>query len=142
MPSPSRPAKAPTPPARGRLKSMRSSASTRVFVIDQLSPIRDVTARAMFGGVGIYAGDVFFGILAADVLYLKVDDSNRAEYQEAGMSAFKPYANGSMTMPYYQVPVKVLEHSGSLVAWAKRSIAVSRAARKLKKKPRAQQSKL
>jgi DNA transformation protein and related proteins len=109
----------------------------RVFVIDQLSLIRDVTARAMFGGVGIYAGDVFFGILAADVLYFKVDDSNRDEYQEAGMSAFTPYANGAMTMPYYQVPTSVLEHSGSLVAWARRSIAVSRAARKLRKRRRA-----
>src|SRR5436309_1889586 len=98
MPSPSRPAKVPAPAARGRLKSMRSSASTRVFVIDQLSSIRDISARAMFGGVGIYAGDVFFGILAADVLYFKVDDSNRAEYQAAGMPPFKPYANGSMTM--------------------------------------------
>jgi TfoX/Sxy family transcriptional regulator of competence genes len=27
----------------------------------------------MFGGVGLYAADVFFGILAADTLYFKVD---------------------------------------------------------------------
>jgi DNA transformation protein len=57
-----------------------------------------VLARSMFGGVGLYAGGVFFGILAANTLYLKIDDSNRAHYESEGMSAFKPFSDQPMTM--------------------------------------------
>src|SRR5438552_14534467 len=50
------------------------SWSFRTFVIDQLSRvIPRVRARSMFGGVGIYAGDRFFALIADDTLYLKVD---------------------------------------------------------------------
>ena len=38
----------------------------------------------MFGGVGLYHADLFFGIIARDVLYLKVDDVNRPDYEAAG----------------------------------------------------------
>jgi TfoX N-terminal domain len=52
----------------GTLRSMKSSDRFRDFVLDQLSAIRDVRTRAMFGGIGIYAGDVFFGLIASDVI--------------------------------------------------------------------------
>ena len=54
----------------------------------------------MFGGVGLYWRDVFFGIMARDALYLKVNDSNRREYVRRGMKPFKPYPNRSGTMQY------------------------------------------
>ena len=76
------------PPARGPLRSMRVSAGFREFVLDQLAGVRGLRARAMFGGVGLYAEDVFFGILAADALFFKVDDTNRREYEAAGSSPF------------------------------------------------------
>ena len=63
----------------------------------------------MFGGVGLYANDLFFGILASDVLYFKVDDSNRQEYEQGGSRPFKPYAGRAMTMPYYAVPIEIVE---------------------------------
>src|SRR5919106_6037875 len=96
-------------PARGRLRSMRVSTSFREFVLDQMAGLDGLRARAMFGGVGLYANDVFFGILAADTLYLKVDDSNRGQYEAEGMTAFQPYADKPMSMSYYQVPARVLE---------------------------------
>ena len=105
---------------------MRSSNAFRDFVIDQLSDLGGIRARAMFGGIGLYAGEVFFGLIASDVLYLKVDESNLARYREASSHAFKPYADKPMTMPYYDVPVSVLEHAETLVDWAKASIAVAK----------------
>ncbi len=44
----------------------------------------------MFGGTGLYCDDVFIGIIARDRLYLKVDESNRPDYERHGMKAFKP----------------------------------------------------
>ena len=42
-------------------------------------PVENVLSRPMFGGVGLYAGTVFFGIIFHDILYLKVDDQTRAD---------------------------------------------------------------
>jgi len=83
----------------------------------------------MFGGIGLYRDGLFFGIVAGDVLYLKVDDTTRGEYVEAGMNAFKPYAHRAVTMRYYAVPPAVLESRTELARWAKKAIQVaSRAA--------------
>ena len=40
---------------------MRVSADVREFVLDQLSELRGLRAQSMFGGVGLYAGEAFFG---------------------------------------------------------------------------------
>jgi DNA transformation protein and related proteins len=122
-------------PARGKLRPMASSNSFRAYVIDQLAALRDVRARPMFGGIGLYAGDVFFGLIASDVLYLKVDSGNRARYEAAGCEPFRPYPEKStaMTMPYYNVPVAVLEDASELVAWARLSVGVGERARDAKR---------
>jgi DNA transformation protein len=104
---------------------MRSSRAFRDFALDQLSGVPGVTARAMFGGIGLYAGDVFFGIIASDILYLKVDDSNRAEYEAAGSRAFRPFADRAMVTPYFEAPVGVLESADTLAAWARASIRIA-----------------
>jgi DNA transformation protein and related proteins len=102
------------------------SESFRAFVLDQLSELGDVTPRPMFGGVGLYRGDVFFGILAADVLYLKADDATRGEFEAAGSNRFKPYANRSGVMQYYSVPAAVLESPSELARWSRQAVAVAR----------------
>jgi DNA transformation protein len=79
----------------------------------------------MFGGVGLYRRGIFFGIIARDVLYLKVNDSNRSDYVKAGMEPFKPYPNRPGTMQYYAVPADVLESSIELAKWARKAVAVA-----------------
>jgi DNA transformation protein and related proteins len=106
-------------------RSLAVSASFRSFVLDQLEDLGDVTARSMFGGVGLYHRGVFFGIIAHDTLYLKVGDANRADYERAKMKAFNPYPDRAGTMRYHAVPVDVLESAPELAAWARKSIAVA-----------------
>lgn len=110
---------------RGRT-SLRVSSGFREFVLGQLSDVRGLYARPMFGGIGLYADGVFFGIVAGDALYFKVDDTNRADYERAGSGPFKPYADRPMTMAYYSVPAAVMEDAADLTSWAKRSIALAR----------------
>jgi DNA transformation protein len=119
--------KAPAP--RGPLIPMRVTGGFREFVLEQLAGLESLRARAMFGGVGLYADEVFFGILAADTLYLKVDDGNRGRYEAEGMTAFKPYAGRSASMSYYQVPARVLEDRDELTAWARASVRAATRAR-------------
>ena len=117
-----RPARAARP---SRLRTLTVGAAFKSFVLDQLEELGDVTPRSMFGGVGLYHRGVFFGILARDTLYLKVGDSNRADYTRAGMKAFKPYPDRSGTMKYYAVPLEILESPTDLAAWASKAIAVA-----------------
>ncbi|HEY3157473.1 MAG TPA: TfoX/Sxy family protein [Vicinamibacterales bacterium] len=109
----------------GRPSPLAVTDAFRSFVLDQLGDLGDVAPRSMFGGVGLYHRGVFFGIIAGDVLYLKVDDTNRPEYVKAGMKPFKPYPHRPSTMQYYAVPIDVLESQIELTAWARKSIAVA-----------------
>ena len=115
---------------------MHVSDGFRDFVLDQLAGVDGLRARAMFGGVGLYADDVFFGLLAADVLFFKVDDTNRREYETAGCSPFRPYPDRAMTMPYYNVPIAVLEDAVALCEWAARAVAVAKTAKPAKSRNR------
>ena len=104
---------------------MRVSDGFRAFVLDQLSGVRGMRAKDMFGGIGLYADDVFFGILASDVLYLKVDETNRTDYERAGSKPFKPYRDRPGTMQYYAVPLDVLESPMDLARWARAAISAA-----------------
>jgi DNA transformation protein len=114
----------PKRPAR-RLAPMAVSDGFRSFVLDQLDPLGDVAARSMFGGVGLYCRGLFFGIIARDVLYLKVDAATRGDYERAGMKAFRPYPDRPGTMQYYAVPVEVLESGIEILEWAREAAAVA-----------------
>jgi len=120
---------------RARLQSMRVSSGFREFVLDQLAALPGARDRSMFGGVGLYAGDVFFGILASDVLYFKVGDSTRQDYERAGSRPFKPYADRPMTMAYYSVPIAIVEDAPTLLAWAKRAVSIAAESKKPARKP-------
>jgi DNA transformation protein and related proteins len=99
------------------------------FVVDQLSDCGAILPKRMFGGVGLYAGDLFFAILSNDVLYFKVDGSNRGDFEAAGQGPFKPYGDDRETMQYYQVPAEVVEDRNELARWARKAISVAEAAR-------------
>ena len=117
------------PGARQLSKSLASSSGFETFVIDQLTELGDVIPRKMFGGVGLYCDGLFFGLIARDELYLKVDDQTRPFFENAGSTPFRPYDDRPVTMQYYVVPVAVLESPPELVSWARRALeATSRAA--------------
>jgi len=79
----------------------------------------------MFGGVGLYSGGVFFGIIARDVVYLKTDDATRGDYERAEMKPFTPYPDRAGSMQYWAVPVGVLESAADLVEWARKAVAAA-----------------
>ena len=108
-----------------RSRSLRSTTGFETFVLDQLDSLGDVVSKKMFGGIGLYSGGVFFGIIARDELYFKVDGDTRPEYEAAGMHAFEPYPGRPITMQYFCVPVGVLESPVELTAWARKAVAAA-----------------
>jgi len=105
---------------------MAVSVSFRDYVVDQLAELGFVTVKKMFGGAGVYYDGLIFGLLADDVLYFKVDDSNKSDYVRAGMEPFQPFDDKPMVMPYYEVPVDILENRELLAEWAMKALSASR----------------
>jgi len=109
--------------------------SFKDFVLDQLSGLPDVRAKAMFGAVGIYSGDKFFAILEAGRLFFKTDAESRQAYLARGMGPFTYEARGRvMSLAYHEVPPEVLEKAPELTAWAQRAIQLAEAQRPLRRK--------
>ena len=113
---------------------MSVSPEYRDWVIEQLRDAGSVTGRAMFGGYGIYLDGSIFGLIADDILYFKVDDTNRPDFEAAGMGPFRPFKDSSEVMQYYEVPADVLEDRDLLVEWARRAALVSRRSSMKKRK--------
>lgn len=84
----------------------------------------------MFGGVGIYASDLFFALLDNDTLYFKVDDTTRGGFEARGMGPFRPYGDAGEVMQYYEVPEDVLEDPEVLANWVEAAIVVARTAKR------------
>ncbi|MCP4602478.1 MAG: TfoX/Sxy family protein [Proteobacteria bacterium] len=115
---------------------MKNSSQIIALALDLLSPMKGVTAKSMFGGHGIFKNSMMFALVAFDVLYLKVDDSNKKRFEKQGLGPFV-YTGGKkpMTMSYYEVPAEAMEDSALLCDWAKGAFdAAKRAA--AKKKPK------
>jgi DNA transformation protein len=99
------------------------SPDFRAFVEDQLGRVVPVRSRPMFGGLGLYSGDRFFGVVDDDVLYFKVDDETRPRYRRRGMRPFEPM--GTPMNGYWQVPAGVIEDAEELESWAREAIDVA-----------------
>lgn len=125
---------------------MPVTPSYRTYVLEQLNrAVPPVRARGMFGGVGLYAGDVFFALIADDVLYVRADDATRPDFESLGMPPFRPFEEHGPVMSYYQLPDEVLEEPERLRLWAERAIAGARLGRRKKptsaRRPKAKKGK-
>lgn len=105
---------------------MSVSAEWRDYVLEQLSGLRGVSARSMFGGAGLYAEGAIFGLLDNDQAFFKVDDETRPLYQDRGARPWDP-APGyyKPSMGYFEVPADILDDREELVQWARRAVEVA-----------------
>lgn len=96
------------------------------FAIEQLDRLGGVRARSMFGGHGLYSGEMFFAVIDEGRLYFKVSGATRPHYEERGMGPFTP-APTMVMKGYYEVPLDVLEDATELVRWAREACGVAKA---------------
>ena len=116
---------------------MPVSDGFRRFALEQIGRVTpQIRSRSMFGGVGIYAGELFFALIDDDRLYLKVDDMTRGAYEARGLGPFRPGGEEGEAMQYYEVPVEVLEDVEELRPWVTAAIGVAERARRRKPRKR------
>ena len=102
---------------------MAVSPEFRAFLEDQIGRVVPVRSRPMFGGLGLYSGDHFFGVVDDDIVYFKVDDETRPRYVKRRMKAFDPM--GTPMNGYWQVPPDVIEDADELASWVREALEVA-----------------
>lgn len=99
---------------------MATSPEFTAHLQDLFAPFGVVEVKRMFGGVGIFHGGVMVGLVADDVLFLKVDDETKDRFAAEGMEPFTYTMKGRpMEMSYFQAPPDALEDPGEFEPWAR-----------------------
>jgi DNA transformation protein and related proteins len=112
------------------------------FVRELLAGCGPVAIKRMFGGAGVYAEGRMFGLIADDVLHLKVDDALKRDLAAEGSAPFiwtpasGPRAGEAVDMGYWKLPDAALDEPDLAVLWARRAISVAHAAAAAKRPKR------
>lgn len=99
-------------------------------IVEMFVAFGPVNVRRMFGGIGIYADGTMFALAHEGLIYLKVDDGNRGDFEREGMSPFAYTAkNGKRAvMSYWRLPDALYDEPEDLARWAARALDAARRA--------------
>jgi DNA transformation protein and related proteins len=108
---------------------MAVSRQYQDFIMDLLGPLEPMPRR-MFSGVGLFHSGAMFALLVRDTMYLRVDETTRARFEQAGSEPFS-YQRGERHVSlsaYYALPEYLLDQPDELLQWAREAIATARRA--------------
>jgi DNA transformation protein len=100
------------------------------FIRELFQHFRPVEVRRMFGGAGIMADGITFGIVFDGTVYLKTDDETQPEFEREGSKPFvyplmkKPRARKAPSS-FWRLPERLYDDPEELAEWARRSFAIS-----------------
>ncbi len=105
------------------------------FIAELFSEFGGVRVRGMFGGAGIFHDDVMIGLVADGTLYLRTDEKTASDFAAEGSAPFT-YQGKSKTivMPYWTVPLRLMDDPEDFADWAQRAFQVALTAKSKKKK--------
>ncbi len=97
------------------------------FIRELFREFGPVQVRRMFGGAGIYADGVIFGIVVADQIYLKADVSTAPGFEREGCRPFEysTKAGKHAVMPYWRLLDRLYDDADELAQWARQALAVA-----------------
>jgi len=110
---------------------------------DLFATFGPVAVRRMFGGVGLFADDVMFALVAAEVIYLKADDRTIPAFQSEGLGPFTyDTKNGKhVLMSYWRMPDRLYDEPDELARWARDALEAARRSAAAARPKRARRSK-
>lgn len=96
------------------------------YVMELLGPFGTVRTRRMFGGYGVYLDGLMFAIVSQDTLYLKADEMNRVEFEQAGCESFGYARKGKRaTLNFFRTPEEAMESPELMLPWARTAYAAA-----------------
>jgi DNA transformation protein len=107
---------------------MVASDSFAEFLREQLAPLGPIATRRMFGKTGLFCDRLMFGMVADNMLYLRVDAGNQAAFQEAASAPPLTYKKRGSTidLAFWRAPERLFDEPDELVAWARLALAAAR----------------
>lgn len=102
-----------------------------------------VSVRRLFGGAGLFADGVMFGLVSGGEIYLKADEATAPRFAAEGC---RPFEYGTKTgrraiASFRKLPERLYDDADELAEWARQAVAVARrkaAAKPAKRSARAQ----
>jgi DNA transformation protein and related proteins len=99
------------------------------FIRELFAPFRAVTVKRMFGGAGIYAEGLMFGLIFDGAIYLRVDETSIPSFEREGSVPFVyPLAKNHVGRPsrhFWRLPERLYDDPDELVVWASRALAIA-----------------
>ena len=96
------------------------------YVMELFGPFGTVAARRMFGGYGVYLDGLMFAIVSGETLYLKADELNRIEFEQAGCEIFGYVRKGKRAaLNFFRAPADAMESPELMLPWARTAYAAA-----------------
>ncbi len=117
---------------------MSESASDLAFAVELLSGMGRVEARRMFGGAGLYAEGLMFGLVDDGIIFLKVDAALKEALVAAGSRPWVysqskgPKAGVPQETSYWSLPEAALDDPDEARDWGRRALAAAQAIKAVK----------
>jgi DNA transformation protein len=123
-------------PIQCNVGTVRAPDKLTTYLLELLAPLGPISAKRMFGGVGLFHNGLMFGLIARDELFFKIGDANRPAYEAAGESPFTyETKNGTNTLgSYWRCPPDLLDEAETFQSWARQAIEAAIAAARGKPK--------
>jgi DNA transformation protein len=104
------------------------------FAVELLGHAGPVRARAMFGGHGIYCGDLMIGLVDDDEIFLKTDEATRPRFEAAGCRQWV-YTGGKKETrtSYFRPPDEAHESPEDMAPWGRLALEAARRAGEAKR---------
>ena len=104
------------------------------YIRELFASFGPVRVRRMFGGLGIYSGNLMFALSYGGLVYLKVDADTEAVYEREGSAPFVFTGRGGKraTMSYWRLPDRLYDDPDELAGWAKAALATAQRAQRRK----------
>jgi DNA transformation protein and related proteins len=96
------------------------------YVMELFGPFGTVRTRRMFGGYGVYLDGLMFAMVSEDTIYLKADEMNRTEFEQAGCEIFGYARKGKRaTLGFFCAPGDAMESPELMLPWARTAYAAA-----------------
>ena len=101
------------------------------FIVELFAPFGRVTIRRLFGGAGLFAEGLMFGLVFDGAIFLKVDETSIPDFAREGSEPFV-YTRakskgrvGRASLSYWRLPERLYDDPDELAVWAARALAIA-----------------
>ena len=110
------------------------------FIRELFAPFRPVAVKRMFGGIGIYAEGLMFGLVFDGVIYLRVDETIIPSFEREGSVPLRVVEKGRgrkfayalatrqvgrPSRHFWRLPERLYDDPDELAVWAGRALAIA-----------------